>query len=104
VATRSVPSLKSGSLPGGNKLEIFDGDLIEERLVLALRDRAILVAAASSSKNAEPMLHQIRLDTFAEKEGLHEKFITPGLTLQTVFDADVSGATSPTTNQTPRSS
>jgi beta-phosphoglucomutase-like phosphatase (HAD superfamily) len=61
------------------------------RLVLGLRERGILVAAASSSKNAEPMLHQIRLDTFAEKEGLQEKFITPGLTLQTVFDADVSG-------------
>jgi beta-phosphoglucomutase-like phosphatase (HAD superfamily) len=61
------------------------------RLVLGVRERGILVAAASSSKNAEPMLHQIRLDTFAEKEGLHEDFITPGLTLQTVFDADVSG-------------
>lgn len=61
------------------------------RLVLGLRDKAILVAAASSSKNAEPMLSQIRLDTFAEKEGLHEGLVTPGLTLQAVFDADVSG-------------
>ncbi|HWC38937.1 MAG TPA: HAD-IA family hydrolase [Acidimicrobiales bacterium] len=61
------------------------------RLVLAVRERGILVAAASSSKNAEPMLRQIRLDTFAEKEGLHDDLVTPGLTLQAVFDADVSG-------------
>jgi beta-phosphoglucomutase-like phosphatase (HAD superfamily) len=61
------------------------------RFVLHVRDRGILVAAASSSKNAEPMLHQIRLDAFAESEGLHESLITPGLTLQAVFDADVSG-------------
>jgi beta-phosphoglucomutase-like phosphatase (HAD superfamily) len=61
------------------------------RLVLAVRDRGILVAAASSSKNAEPMLRQIRLDTFAEQQGPRYDDITPGLTLQTVFDADVSG-------------
>jgi beta-phosphoglucomutase-like phosphatase (HAD superfamily) len=61
------------------------------RFVLAVRERGILVAAASSSKNAEPMLRQIRLDTFAEKEGLHEDLVTPGLTLEAVFDADVSG-------------
>jgi beta-phosphoglucomutase-like phosphatase (HAD superfamily) len=61
------------------------------RLVLEVRERGILVAAASSSKNAEPMLHQIRLDRFAEKEGLHDGSVTPGLTLQAVFDADVSG-------------
>lgn len=61
------------------------------RFVLHVRERGILVAAASSSKNAEPMLQQIRLDAFAEKEGLDESLITPGLTLQAVFDADVSG-------------
>jgi beta-phosphoglucomutase-like phosphatase (HAD superfamily) len=62
------------------------------RLVLGVRERGILVAAASSSKNAEPMLQQIRLDTFAHEQGpQYDDDVTPGLTLQTVFDADVSG-------------
>jgi beta-phosphoglucomutase len=61
------------------------------RLVLSVRERGILVAAASSSKNAEPMLQQIRLDTFAEQQGPQYDDVTPGLTLQAVFDADVSG-------------
>jgi beta-phosphoglucomutase-like phosphatase (HAD superfamily) len=61
------------------------------RLVLAVRDRGIAVAAASSSKNAEPMLRQIRLDTFAREQGPDYDTVKPGLTLQAVFDADVSG-------------
>jgi beta-phosphoglucomutase-like phosphatase (HAD superfamily) len=61
------------------------------RLVLAVREKGILVAAASSSKNAEPMLRQIRLDKFAHEQGLRDDLVTPGLTLQAVFDADVSG-------------
>jgi beta-phosphoglucomutase-like phosphatase (HAD superfamily) len=61
------------------------------RLVLGVRERGILVAAASSSKNAEPMLRQIRLDKFAQEQGLRDDLVTPGLTLQAVFDADVSG-------------
>jgi beta-phosphoglucomutase-like phosphatase (HAD superfamily) len=61
------------------------------RLVLGVRERGILVAAASSSKNAEPMLRQIRLDKFAHEQGLSDDLVTPGLTLQAVFDADVSG-------------
>jgi beta-phosphoglucomutase-like phosphatase (HAD superfamily) len=72
----------------GGEFEAYPDAL---RLVIEVRERGILVAAASSSKNAEPMLNQIRLDAFAKKEGLHEGFITPGLTLQAVFDADVSG-------------
>src|SRR5437868_9166570 len=61
------------------------------RLVLRVRERGILVAAASSSKNSEPMLRQIRLDTFAQEQGPRYDDVTPGLTLQAVFDADVSG-------------
>ena len=61
------------------------------RLVLGVRESGILVAAASSSKNAEPMLHQIRLDTFAHEQGPRYDDVEPGLTLQAVFDADVSG-------------
>jgi beta-phosphoglucomutase len=61
------------------------------RFVLAVRGSGIAIAAASSSKNAKPMLSQIRLDTFAEEQGLEYDFVTPGLTLLSVFDADVSG-------------
>ena len=61
------------------------------RFVLAMRAAGIKVAAASSSKNAQLFLRQIRLDTFAEKEGLDYDFVTPGLSLLDFFDADISG-------------
>jgi beta-phosphoglucomutase len=61
------------------------------RFVLAVRGAGIPVAAASSSKNAAQLLSQIRLDAFAEQEGVHFDFVRPGLTLLDVFDADVSG-------------
>jgi beta-phosphoglucomutase len=61
------------------------------RFILAVRATGIRVAAASSSKNAKLFLGQIRLDTFAEAEGLSYDFVTPGLTLLALFDADVSG-------------
>jgi beta-phosphoglucomutase-like phosphatase (HAD superfamily) len=61
------------------------------RFVLAVRALGILTAAASSSKNAKLMLRQIRLDTFAQQEGLEYDFVHPGLTLAEFFDADLSG-------------
>ncbi|MEU8249120.1 HAD-IA family hydrolase [Nonomuraea sp. NPDC048916] len=61
------------------------------RFVLAVRDAGIPTAAASSSKNAGLFLRQIRLDTFAEEEGLAYDFVRPGLTLLDFFDADMSG-------------
>jgi beta-phosphoglucomutase len=61
------------------------------RFILAVRDAGIAICAASSSKNAGRLLAQIRLDTFAEEEGLHYAFLRPGLTLHEFFDADVSG-------------
>jgi beta-phosphoglucomutase-like phosphatase (HAD superfamily) len=61
------------------------------RFVLAMRAAGIRVAAASSSKNAGLFLRQIRLDTFAQEEGLSYDFVTPGLTLLDFFDADISG-------------
>ncbi len=61
------------------------------RFVLAVRDAGILVAAASSSKNAGLFLKQIRLDNFAQQEGLNYSFVKPGLTLLDFFDADISG-------------
>jgi beta-phosphoglucomutase-like phosphatase (HAD superfamily) len=61
------------------------------RFVLAVRDAGILIAAASSSKNAGLFLRQIRLDTFAAEQGLHYDFLRPGLSLLDFFDADISG-------------
>jgi len=61
------------------------------RFLLAVRDSGIPVAAASSSKNAGLFLRQIRLDTFADEQGLEYEFIRPGLTLLNVFDVDISG-------------
>jgi beta-phosphoglucomutase len=61
------------------------------RFIMAVRDAGIPVAAASSSKNAGLFLEQIRLDTFAEQEGLTYDFLRPGLSLLEFFDADISG-------------
>ena len=62
------------------------------RFLLALRDAGILVAAASSSKNAGLLLSRVRLDTFAEEHGLDHD-LRPGQTLLDVLDADISGQT-----------
>jgi beta-phosphoglucomutase len=61
------------------------------RFIMAVRDAGIPTAAASSSKNAGLFLRQIRLDTFAEGEGLTYEFLRPGLSLLEFFDADISG-------------
>jgi beta-phosphoglucomutase-like phosphatase (HAD superfamily) len=61
------------------------------RFLLAVKDAGIAVAAASSSKNAGLFLRQIRLDEFAERNGLHYDWLEPGLTLLAVFDVDISG-------------
>ncbi|MGH4016756.1 MAG: HAD family hydrolase [Pseudonocardiaceae bacterium] len=61
------------------------------RFALAVRDAGIPVAAASSSKNAGRYLRQIRLDTFAEGNGLHYDFLRAGLSLLDFFDVDISG-------------
>jgi beta-phosphoglucomutase-like phosphatase (HAD superfamily) len=61
------------------------------RFLLAVKDAGIAVAAASSSKNAGLFLRQIRLDEFAEQDGLDYDWIEPGLTLLAVFDVDISG-------------
>ncbi|HEX2297240.1 MAG TPA: HAD-IA family hydrolase, partial [Pseudonocardiaceae bacterium] len=61
------------------------------RFALAVKGAGIPVAAASSSKNAGLFLRQIRLDRFAEDNGLHYDFIRPGLSLLGFFDLDISG-------------
>jgi beta-phosphoglucomutase-like phosphatase (HAD superfamily) len=61
------------------------------RFIIGVKERGIRVAAASSSKNAGLFLRRIRLDTFAEQQGITARVVTPGLTLLDLFDADVSG-------------
>jgi beta-phosphoglucomutase len=61
------------------------------RFIIAVKNAGIRVAAASSSKNAGLFLRQIRLDTFAQENGIESEFVSPGLTLLDFFDADVSG-------------
>jgi beta-phosphoglucomutase len=61
------------------------------RFVLAVKDAGMKIAAASSSKNAGLFLRRIRLDEFAEQEGLSPGWMTPGLTLLDAFDVDISG-------------
>ncbi len=61
------------------------------RFILAVKDMGIQVAAASSSKNATLFLQRIRLDTFAAEQRLDYGFIRAGMTLQELFDADISG-------------
>jgi beta-phosphoglucomutase-like phosphatase (HAD superfamily) len=61
------------------------------RFIIAVKDAGIQVAAASSSKNAKLFLRKIRLDTFAQQQGITSASRRPGLTLLDFFDADVSG-------------
>jgi trehalose/maltose hydrolase-like predicted phosphorylase/beta-phosphoglucomutase-like phosphatase (HAD superfamily) len=61
------------------------------RFILAVKAMGIRVAAASSSKNAKLFLERIRLDSFAAEQRLDYEFIGPGMTLQKLFDADISG-------------
>ncbi len=61
------------------------------RLVIAAKDAGMLIADASSSKNAGLFLRQIRLDTFAQEQRISSPTLRPGLTLRDYFVADVSG-------------
>jgi trehalose/maltose hydrolase-like predicted phosphorylase/beta-phosphoglucomutase-like phosphatase (HAD superfamily) len=61
------------------------------RFILAVKGMGIRVAAASSSKNAKLFLERIRLDTFAAEQRLDYGFVRDGMTLQELFDADISG-------------
>ncbi len=61
------------------------------RFVIAVKDAGMKIAAASSSKNAGLFLRKIRLDSFAEEEGVTPEWMTDGLTLLDAFDVDISG-------------
>ena len=77
-------------------VELIEAKEFEEfpdalRFVLKVKEAGILIAAASSSKNAGAFLRLVRLDEFAEKEGLDYDFLRPGYTLLDILDGDVSG-------------
>jgi trehalose/maltose hydrolase-like predicted phosphorylase len=61
------------------------------RFILAVKNSGIRVAAASSSKNAKLFLERIRLDTFTAEQRLDYGFIHSEMTLEELFDADISG-------------
>ncbi|MDQ3943339.1 MAG: HAD-IA family hydrolase [Actinomycetota bacterium] len=96
-----VPDPEQRALEYGDRKQVMIVDLIEAkefkeypdalRFVLAVKEAGILIAAASSSKNAGAFLKLVRLDEFAEREGLSYDFLGPGYTLLDILDADVSG-------------
>jgi alpha,alpha-trehalase len=61
------------------------------RFILAVKNSGIRVAAASSSKNAKLLLERIRLDTFTAEQRLEYDFLHHRMTLEELFDADISG-------------
>src|SRR5499427_4274980 len=61
------------------------------RFVIATKDAGMLIADASSSKNAALFLRQIRLDTFAQEQGISSPTIRPALSRLASFDPDVPG-------------
>ena len=97
----NVPDPERRALEYGDRKQVMIVELIEAkefkeypdalRFVLAVKEAGILVAAASSSKNAGAFLKLVRLDEFAEREGLSYEFLRPGYTLLDILDADVSG-------------
>src|SRR5919205_1645532 len=96
-----VPDAETRAREYGDRKQLMIVELIEAkdfkeypdalRFVLAVKQDGILVAAASSSKNAGAFLKLVRLDEFAERDGLSYDFLRPGYTLLDILDADVSG-------------
>jgi beta-phosphoglucomutase len=96
-----VPDAAIRAREYGDRKQVMIVELIEAsqfhaypdalRFVLAVKDMGLRIAAASSSKNANAFLERIRLDEFAEEEGLSYDFVGPGYTLLDILDANVSG-------------
>jgi beta-phosphoglucomutase-like phosphatase (HAD superfamily) len=96
-----VPDAAIRAREYGDRKQVMIVELIEAsqfhaypdalRFVLAVKDMGLRIAAASSSKNANAFLERIRLDEFAEEEGLSYDFVRPGYTLLDILDANVSG-------------
>lgn len=96
-----VPDVESRAEAYGERKQVLVIKLIEAgqfhafsdalRFVLAVKSAGIPLAVASSSKNAGLFLSRIQLDLFCAERGLPYDFVKEGLTLQKLFDADISG-------------
>jgi beta-phosphoglucomutase-like phosphatase (HAD superfamily) len=96
-----VPDVERRAREYGDRKQVMIVELIEARqfhaypdalrFVLAVKEAGILIAAASSSKNANAFLERIRLDEFVEDEGLSYAFVRPSYALLDILDANVSG-------------
>ena len=96
-----VPDAGKRAEEYGDQKQVMIVELIEQsqfhaypdalRFVLKVKDAGIVIAAASSSKNANAFMEQVRLDEFCEEEGLSYDFVKSGTTLLDVLDANVSG-------------
>lgn len=96
-----VPDAEGRAQEYGDSKQEMIVDLIEAsqfyaypdalRFILAVKAAGLLIAAASSSKNANAFLERVRLDEFVEKEGLDYEFVEPGYTLLDILDVNVSG-------------
>ncbi len=74
------------------------------RFVIATKDAGMLIADASSSKNAALFLRKIRLDTFAQEQGSRRRRCGPAFRCWTTSTPTSRGAISRTASPTPRSS
>jgi beta-phosphoglucomutase-like phosphatase (HAD superfamily) len=96
-----VPHAGERAQEYGDRKQVMIEELIEAgefyaypdalRFILAVKAAGMKIAAASSSKNANAFLSQVRLDEFCEEEGLEYDFIERGYTLLDILDSNVSG-------------
>lgn len=70
------------------KFRAYDDAL---RFLLKAKSCGATIGAASSSKNANALMSRVDLHAFCVREGLNYDFVTPGMTLQDIFNADVCG-------------
>lgn len=96
-----VPDAEERAQEYGDRKQEMVIELIEQsefyaypdalRFVLKVKDAGMVIAAASSSKNANAFMGRILLDEFCEEEGLSYDFVESGTSLLDVLDANVSG-------------
>ena len=96
-----VPEAERRAREYGDRKQVVIAELIEAgefyafpdalRFVLAVKEVGLLMATASSSKNANTFLERIRLDEFVQREDLSYDFVEPGYTILDLLDANVSG-------------
>lgn len=96
-----VPDVDARAATYGERKQAMIVELIEAgdfhaypdalRFIVAVKDAGILVAAASSSKNANLFLAKIGLADFAQEHGIESASVRPGMTLLDYFDANVNG-------------